>query len=122
MTDGFLGLEDWPGGLDDELLVVERADLRKTDEKDAFRRKVEELLRGRMYAYRRVFVDGGSTVDDRAIVLNDFANFCRKKRSTADANPHVAARLDGRREVVLRIDEYLELTLEQLIELKIPEL
>jgi len=117
-----LGLTDWPGGIDDELNVVERADLREIGERATLRQGVERLLRERKYAYLRVFVDGGSSPEDRALVLADLANFCRKKRSTGDANPHIAARLDGRREVVLRIDEYIELSIEQLIELKVPEL
>lgn len=117
-----LGADEWPGGLDDELNVIERADVRKADDEKKRRRQVEQILRDRMAAYRRVFVDGKSTAGDRQIVINDLANFCRKKRSTADADTHIAARLDGRREVVLRIDEYLELTLQELIELKVPDL
>lgn len=120
--DDLLGLTDWPGGIDDELNVVERADLREINQRADLRRDIEQLLRARKYAYTRVFTDGGSTPEDRALVLADLGNFCRKKRSTGDANPHIAARLDGRREVVLRIDEYLDLSIAQLIELKVPEL
>lgn len=117
-----LGITEWPGGLDDELNVVERADARKVQDKLDLRRHVEQILRARKYAYIRVFVEGNSTQDDRNIVMTDLANFGRKKRSTADADTHIAARLDGRREVVLRIDEYLELTIEALTELKAPQL
>lgn len=117
-----LGLTEWPGGLDDELNVVERVDARKIDDKAELRRAIEQILRARQYAYIRVFVEGGSTAEDRALVLADLGNFCRKKRSTADANPYIAARLDGRREVALRIDEYLELKLAELVELKAPQL
>lgn len=117
-----LGLTEWHGGLDDELNVIERADLRKIDEKSELRQRIEQVLRARKYAYTRVFVDGSATAEDRQLVMSDLANFCRKKRSTADANPHIAARLDGRREVVLRIDEYLELSIAELTELKAPQL
>jgi hypothetical protein len=48
------------------------------------------------------------------IVLGDLAKFCRATRSTFHADPHMAARLDGRREVWLRISEHLNLTQEEL--------
>lgn len=117
MSEDLLGLSEWDG-LDDEFLVVERADLRKSSTEDELRLRVEQYVQARKYAYIRVFAEGNSTPDDRAIVMDDLANFCRKRRSTGDANTHIAARLDGRREVILRIDEYLELSIAELVERK----
>ena len=54
-------------------------------------------------------------------VLRDLAAFCRAHRSTAHSDPHVAARLDGRREVWLYVQERLRLddeTLWQLYQLR----
>lgn len=117
-----LGITEWPGGLDDDLNVIERADARKAQDKDDLRQRIEQLLRARKYAYIRVFVEGNSTQDDRDLVMKDLANFGCKKRSTADIDTHIAARRDGRREVVLRIDDYIELTVEELTELTAPQL
>lgn len=50
-------------------------------------------------------------------VLRDLAAFCRAHRSTAHPDPHVAARLDGRREVWLYVQERLRLDDETLWQL-----
>jgi hypothetical protein len=50
-------------------------------------------------------------------VLKDLARFCRAHRSTAHPDPHAAAKMDGRREVWLRIQEHLQLSEPQLWEL-----
>lgn len=42
-------------------------------------------------------------------VLADLARFCRAHASTAHPDPYVAARLDGRREVWLRLQHHLQL-------------
>lgn len=47
-------------------------------------------------------------------VLSDLARFCRAHDSTFHTDPRLAAMLDGRREVWLRIQHHLELTDEQL--------
>jgi hypothetical protein len=73
--------------------------------------KTREFLRGRSAAYRRTFNKGD--MDDR-FVLADLARFCRAHDSTAHADPHIAARLDGRREVWLRIAQHLNLDDETL--------
>jgi hypothetical protein len=49
------------------------------------------------------------------MVLADLAKFCRANRSTFHPDPHVAARLDGRREVWLRITQHLNLSTDDLI-------
>ena len=51
------------------------------------------------------------------IVLDDLAKFCRAHESTGHSDPAVAARLDGRREVWLRIQQHLRLTDAQLWQL-----
>lgn len=67
------------------------------------------FLFGRAGAYRAVF-DGPRARE----VLVDLAKFCRAHESTADANPHIAARLDGRREVWLRIQEHIQMNNDDL--------
>ena len=47
-------------------------------------------------------------------VLADLARFCRATQSTFHTDPRVAAMLDGRREVFLRIQQHLRLTDEEL--------
>ncbi|HVH50493.1 MAG TPA: hypothetical protein VM781_02410 [Candidatus Bathyarchaeia archaeon] len=50
-------------------------------------------------------------------VLMDLAHFCRANESTFHPNNLIAARLDGRREVWLRIQQHLNLSPEQLMQL-----
>ncbi len=52
-----------------------------------------------------------------AVVLEDLARFCRAHRSTFHQDTHLAARLDGRREVFLRIASQLNLSEEQIWDL-----
>jgi len=44
-----------------------------------------------------------------AIVVDDLQRFCRANESTFHPNPHGAARLDGRREVWLHMQELAQL-------------
>lgn len=71
----------------------------------------KRFITGRMGAYRRTF---NLESFDAVTVLEDLAKFCRAHESTAHVDPHVAARLDGRREVWLRIQQHLQLTDDQL--------
>lgn len=48
------------------------------------------------------------------VVLSDLAKFCRAHSTTFHPDPRIAAQLDGRREVFLRIQQHLQLTDEQL--------
>lgn len=66
----------------------------------------QEYLFNRTRIYRRIF---NKDNPDAAFVLKDLAKFCRAHTSTAHADPHIAARLDGRREVFLRIQQHLQL-------------
>lgn len=51
------------------------------------------------------------------MVLLDLKRFCRADESTFHPNERIAANLDGRREVWLRIMNHLNLSEEQLAEL-----
>lgn len=62
-------------------------------------------------SYKRAFpTDNADTV----AVLKDLAKFCRAVESTFHPDPRIAAQLDGRREVFLRIQQHLQLSTEQL--------
>ena len=76
--------------------------------------RAREFLNRRIVAYRFVFA-----ADNRMaqVVLKDLAKFCRATSSTAHHDPHVAARLDGRREVFLRITQHLNLSTDDLYRL-----
>lgn len=74
---------------------------------------VFRALQSRRQAFVSVF-DGpnGKTV------LRDLAKFCRASESTFHPDARISAVLEGRREVWLRIQEYLQLTDEELYELR----
>jgi len=65
-------------------------------------------------AYMSVFDEKNVYTKD---VLLDLTKFCRAHKSTFHADPRVHALLEGRREVVLRILEYLNLTEDELFSL-----
>lgn len=65
----------------------------------------------RRTAYIRVF---GFDNANALTVLSDLEKFCRANTSTFHADPRCEARLDGRREVWLRIQHHLRLSPEQL--------
>jgi hypothetical protein len=71
--------------------------------------RAKQFLFGRQTAYRAVFTGPMSDV-----VLADLAKFCRDKDSTFHPDPRVAAQLDGRREVFLRISQHLKLSSDDL--------
>lgn len=66
----------------------------------------------RQYAYRATFK--GPLARE---VMIDLAQFCRATESTFHDNERVQSKLDGRREVWLRIAEHLNLTPEELWQL-----
>lgn len=111
MSGDFLGVND-DGESDFNLETQLEISIKAED--DEKRERALSLLRQRKTSYGRVFLDGGATPDDVKTVLDDLAWFCRADRSTFHANTHMAARLDGRREVWLRIQEHLALTVDQL--------
>ena len=74
--------------------------------------KTLDFLRGRSQSYKLTF---GNPTGNR--VLADLAKFCRANDTTFHADPRIAANLDGRREVWLRIQNHLRLNPEQLMSL-----
>lgn len=76
--------------------------------------RAKRFLIWRSSAYRRVFDPSNQ---DARVVLGDLARFCRADKSTAHPDSHMAARLDGRREVWLRIQAHLHLTTEEMYRL-----
>lgn len=81
-----------------------------------YRRK----LHGLNFAYHRVFDKDSVHTNE---VLRDLARFCRAHQTTFHQDPRIHAVLEGRREVWLKIEEHLQLTMEQIYELhKIQEI
>lgn len=74
--------------------------------------KARALLFNRQRSYQVTF-DSEAGKD----VLADLARFCRADQSTFHPDPRVAANLDGRREVWLRIQQHLKLDSETLYKL-----
>jgi hypothetical protein len=65
------------------------------------------FLRRRQRAYIDTFNLHSPNVQ---LILKDLARFCRAHKSTGHKDPIVAARLDGRREVWLRMQQHLRLS------------
>lgn len=76
---------------------------------DEFVATAKAFLFRRQSAYQTTFAGPGPE-----IVLADLAKFCRAHSTTFHQDPRIAAQLDGRREVFLRIQQHLQLTDEQL--------
>lgn len=77
------------------------------------RERLKNFISSRQDAYRAVFQKGPMSEK----VLRDLAKFCRANKTTFHEDPRAHAVLEGRREVWLRIQEHLNLTAEQVIEL-----
>lgn len=74
----------------------------------------QRLISEKKNAFQRVFDE---TKPDVNYVLEELAKFCRAHESTFDADPRIAAQLDGRREVWLLIQKQLNLSVEEIYEL-----
>ncbi len=72
---------------------------------------IKNLFLGRTVAYNRVF-DMKSPYTQQ--VLIDLCKFCRMHDTTFHTDPRVHALLEGRREVILRIMEALNLSIEEI--------
>jgi len=70
---------------------------------------IKKFLSNRRYAYKQAF----SGVHGEA-VLEDLARFCRADETTFHTDARVAAVLEGRREVWLRISKHLNLSPDEL--------
>lgn len=73
---------------------------------------VEELMRDRKIAYGQVFGVADSPAHN--LVLQDLNRFCRATATTFHQNERLHCLLEGRREVVLRIHDYLTLSIDEL--------
>ena len=76
------------------------------------REEVKAFVQSRKTAYQQVF-EGDGNVASKA-VLSDLERFCRHSESCFNADPRIHALLEGRREVVLRIKDFLTLPVEEL--------
>lgn len=76
--------------------------------------KAKSFLTGRAQAYQHTF--NPESVYAQA-VLKDLAKFCRATESTFHPDPRVHAMLEGRREVLLRIENHLRLSPDKLWEI-----
>ncbi len=75
---------------------------------------VKRLIGKRQWAYHRVFDKDNQFTQT---VLKDLAKFCRAHETTFNNDPRAHATLEGRREVWLRIQEYLQLDVDEIYEL-----
>lgn len=82
-----------------------------TETRYPVKNRTMEYLVQRQRAYRSTY-----NPKDRAdlVVLKDLAKFCRANESTFHEDHRIHARLEGRREVWLRIQQHLNLPPDQL--------
>ena len=78
---------------------------------------IHDLIDRRSFHYRQTFTNVNGQK-----VLADLAEFCRADVSCFHPDARLHAVLEGRREVWLRIQKYLNLTPEQIAELRSVEL
>lgn len=108
-----LGLNDDPDLIADP--IERTAAQEKIGSEIADRRaRQDEILRGRKVAFSRVFRDGNASKDDIKIVMDVLQRFCRWRTSTFHADPRLHAVAEGRREVLLLVDGYCELSIDEL--------
>ena len=74
-----------------------------------------DALNGRQRNYITTFNKESPTAHE---VLKDLSDFCRANESTYSQDPRDHAVLEGRRQVWLRINEYLNLSTQELWELR----
>jgi hypothetical protein len=83
-------------------------------EKETQAERTYGYVQERKNSYLRVFSSENRDVEN---VLGDLARFCRASKTTFHPNPHVQAQLEGRREVILRIAQQLNLDVNTLFNL-----
>lgn len=71
----------------------------------------------RREAYAQVFGFEGARTPAQEAVLADLRRFCRASTSCWAEEPRAHALLEGRREVFLRIQQFLGMTEEQILQL-----
>lgn len=74
--------------------------------------RLQEIIGQRKRAYQLTFAEGNEAVRQ---VLEDLARFCRANATTFHPDPRVHAALEGRREVWLRIQSYLQQAPEKIL-------
>ncbi len=77
--------------------------------------KIKAFFRRTAFAYCKVFDKKNNQFSDE--VLKDLARFCRAHKSAYHPDARMSAVLEGRREVWLRIQNYLNLSNEELYNL-----
>ena len=97
---------------DPEQQVEEQSQLAAKVDKDI--QDAKYILGVRKRAYYHMFVEGEVTAEDRRIVLEDLAVFCRQHTTTFHENDRIHALLTGRQEVVLRVSDYMRLDVDEL--------
>lgn len=80
--------------------------------------EAHRIVAERHRAYGRVFGTnpGSATAADLQTVLDDLVHFCRAFESTYTPHARDSARLEGRREVWCRIQEFSKLPIDVLME------
>ena len=78
--------------------------------------QAKHTIERRRQAYCRVF-GGGANADDRLVVLEDLAGFCRARESIFHKNTRAQDVLIGRNEVWKRIEEYTNLQTDEIFDL-----
>ena len=73
--------------------------------------RLRQFIFKRQHAYLQVFNPDNVYRDT---VLKDLAKFCRANDSSFHVDPRAHAMLEGRREVFLRIQRYLQLTPDEI--------
>lgn len=76
--------------------------------------KLQSLFARKTFAYNQVFDRKNQYTRE---VLMDLARFCRAHDSTFNKDDRLHAALEGRREVYLRIQEFLNLSPDEILEL-----
>lgn len=77
------------------------------------REKLRDFYHGHAIAYGRLF---DQTSPYTETVLADLAKFCRANETTFHKDPRIHAALEGRREVWLRIKEFITMNADELLE------
>lgn len=74
--------------------------------------ELREKYRQLTFGYNQIFSEDNQFTK---IVMDDLAKFCRANETTFHADPRIHAVIEGRREVWLRIQMYLNSSVEDLL-------
>lgn len=107
--------DDFLVHLYDPTPVFTTEELRAQQAHDDAHAAAEAAIRMRKIAYQRLFVMGIGTPDDVQTVMLDLGRFCRGFESTFGEDERTQSRLDGRREVFLRVLDFTRLDFDELM-------